>query len=56
VTRDSILQNIEPPILSNKVVAGFSSSVTDHMDTKLDLNEHLVQHPASTFFVVVIQC
>jgi DNA polymerase V len=54
VTRDSILQNIElVPVLASKIVTGFSSSVTDHIDTKLDLNEHLVQHPASTFFIRV---
>jgi DNA polymerase V len=25
--------------------------VTDHVDRKLDLNEHLIHHPAATFFV-----
>lgn len=41
------------PIFSSKVAAGFPSPGDDHWEAKLDLNEHLVQHPASTFFVRV---
>ena len=41
------------PLFSSKVAAGFPSPADDHMDTKLDLNEHLVKHPAATFFVRV---
>ncbi len=35
------------------VTAGFPSPADDHMDKALDLNEHLIAHPASTFFVRV---
>ena len=33
--------------------AGFPSPAEDYLDHQLDLNEHLVKHPASTFFVRV---
>lgn len=33
------------------VPAGFPSPADDHVDRKLDLNEHLVQRPAATYFV-----
>lgn len=35
------------------VSAGFPSPADDFMETKLDLNRHLVTHPAATFFVRV---
>ena len=39
------------PFYSNKVAAGFPSPATDHVDTHLDLNEHLIQNPASALFL-----
>jgi DNA polymerase V len=33
------------------VNAGFPSPAAGYMGEKLDLNEHLVRHPAATFFV-----
>ena len=41
------------PLVSAKVQAGFPSPADDHMERSLDLNEHLVKNPASTFFVRV---
>ena len=41
------------PLVSAKVQAGFPSPADDHMERSLDLNEHLVANPASTFFVRV---
>ena len=41
------------PLYSSKVQAGFPSPADDHVDEFLDLNQHLVKHPASTFFVKV---
>ena len=35
------------------VQAGFPSAADDYLDRKIDLNEHLIQHPAATFFVKV---
>lgn len=36
-----------------RVEAGFPSPADDFLETSLDLNDHLVQHPAATFFVRV---
>ena len=41
------------PLFAAKVSAGFSSPADDYMEGTLDLNEHLVKNPASTFFVRV---
>jgi len=41
------------PLFSVSVSAGFPSPADDHMSGKLDLNEHLIQHPTATFFVRV---
>lgn len=42
---------IELPLYSHTVSAGFPSPADDYIECKLDLNEHLIQHPAATFFV-----
>lgn len=39
------------PLMLTGVQAGFPSPADDFIDKRLDLNEHLVQHPAATFFV-----
>lgn len=39
------------PLFASKVAAGFPSPADDHLDGQLDLNEHLIRHPAATFFV-----
>ena len=39
------------PLYSAKVQAGFPSPADDYIEDKLDLNQHLVQHPAATFIV-----
>ena len=41
------------PLFLSGVSAGFPSPADDYLDRKLDLNEHLVKNPASTFFVRV---
>ena len=35
------------------VPAGFPSPADDYLEGKLDLNQHLIKHPAATFFVRV---
>jgi DNA polymerase V len=42
-----------PPLFLHPVQAGFPSPAEDYIEKKLDLNEHLIQHPAATFFVRV---
>jgi DNA polymerase V len=41
------------PLYAARVAAGFPSPADDYIEGKLDLNEHLVKHPAATFFVRV---
>ncbi len=43
----------EFPLYSSSVQAGFPSAADDYLDGKIDLNEHLIKHPAATFFVKV---
>ena len=40
------------PLYSSKVCAGFPSPADDYIETQLDLNQHLIKHPASTFFLI----
>jgi len=41
------------PLYLSPVAAGFPSPAEDYIDKRLDLNEHLIRHPAATFFVRV---
>jgi DNA polymerase V len=41
------------PYYGSKVQAGFPSPADDYIEGHLDLNEHLIKHPAATFFVRV---
>jgi DNA polymerase V len=45
--------NIKLPLFIAKISAGFPSPAEDYIDRTLDLNEHLIKHPAATFFVRV---
>jgi DNA polymerase V len=38
-------------LFSSSIPAGFPSPADDHIEGKLDLNDHLVRRPAATFFV-----
>ena len=39
------------PFYNSSIPAGFPSPAEDHIDIPLDLNEHLIRHPAATFYV-----
>ncbi len=39
------------PLIGAKVPAGFPSPAQDYIEGLLDLNEHLIQHQAATFFM-----
>lgn len=41
------------PLFASRVPAGFPSPAEDYVDQRLDLNDHLIDHPAATFFVRV---
>lgn len=42
---------IAVPLFSDRVPCGFPSPATDYVEQRIDLNELLVQHPSSTYFV-----
>ncbi len=41
------------PVFIGRLPAGFPSPADDYIEGKLDLNRHLIKHPAATFFVRV---
>lgn len=41
------------PIIEGTVQAGFPSPAGDYLEGRIDLNEHLIEHPAATFLVWV---
>lgn len=41
------------PLYTSRIAAGFPSPADDHLEAPLNLNEHLVKHPAATFVVRV---
>lgn len=43
--------NLALPLFSSRVQAGFPSPADDYLEESLDLNQHLIKHPAATFFV-----
>ncbi len=47
------LSRLPLPIASDCINAGFPSPADDYLDIGIDLNEQLIKHPASTFFLRV---
>ena len=41
------------PLAEERVAAGFPSLADDYVDVGIDLNEQLIRHPTSTFFLHV---
>lgn len=41
------------PLFQSRIQAGFPSPAEDDLDEAIDLNTHLVRHPAATFFLRV---
>ncbi|KGG15073.1 MULTISPECIES: LexA family protein [unclassified Prochlorococcus] len=46
-------QKLLLPLASDHISAGFPSPADDYVDIGIDLNEELIRHPASTFFLRV---
>lgn len=46
-------KEFELPLFTTKISAGFPSPADDHIDNKLNLNQYLISHKESTFFVKV---
>ena len=44
---------VKLPLFGSCVPAGFASPADDHLESELDLNDYLIEHPAETFFVRV---
>ncbi len=47
------MPSLSAPLYLMAIKAGFPSPADDYVEKTLDLNEHLVRHPAATFFVRV---
>lgn len=47
------LKQLPRPLFLSPVHAGFPSPADDYVEKKLDLNEHLIQNEAATFFLRV---
>lgn len=47
------MKSTKIPLFSSRAKAGFPSPADNMIERKLDLNELIVKHPASTFFVRV---
>jgi len=41
---------LEFPLISFKFPAGFPSPAADYVETRIDLNKHLIKNPSFTFF------
>lgn len=41
------------PFYAHKIAAGFPSPADDYIDSRLDLNDYLIEHPAATFLLRV---
>ena len=50
---DSTTKRFRIPLLNDSVSAGFPSPAEDYTEENIDLNEHLISNPFSTFFLRV---
>ena len=50
---DSTTKKFKIPLLTDTVSAGFPSPADDYTEENVDLNEHLISNPFSTFFLRV---
>ena len=50
---DSTSKKFKIPLLNDSVSAGFPSPADDYTEDNIDLNEHLISNPFSTFFLRV---
>ncbi len=50
---DSATKKFRIPLLNDTVSAGFPSPADDYTEENIDLNEHLISNPFSTFFLRV---
>ena len=48
-----LFKKVKIPLLSDSISAGFPSPADDYTEENIDLNEHLISNPFSTFFLRV---
>ena len=53
VYQPEVSTGYQRPLFLAPVSAGFPSPADDYIENQLDLNKHLIRHPAATFFVRV---
>ena len=53
VIKSSTSKRTKIKLYTTSISAGFPSPAEDHMDVSLDINEYLVKHPSSTFYIYV---
>ena len=46
--RSDITLEVQRPVFASRISAGFPSPADDFIEGSLDLNKHLVAHPAAT--------
>ena len=46
-------ESLRLPLAHDQIAAGFPSPADDYIDVGIDLNEQLIRHPSSTFFLRV---
>ncbi len=51
IYRPDLSTKLTSPLFMAPVEAGFPSPAEDYIEGQLDLNKHLIKHPAATFFV-----
>ena len=44
---------ISRPLIASRVAAGFPSPAEDHIEGRIDLNEDLIKHPFTTYYIEV---
>ena len=47
-------KKIDLPLYQSRIAAGFPSPADNYIESNLDLNEFLINHPSATFFVRVV--
>tara|TARA_B100000579_G_C22506987_1_gene699679 strand:- start:276 stop:713 length:438 start_codon:yes stop_codon:yes gene_type:complete len=50
---EKINSHVIRPLMNESISAGFPSPADDYIDIGIDLNEHLIKNPISTFFLRV---
>lgn len=53
LSENTLIKEPYPPLFSSRISAGFASPADDDIETRLDLNLHLVKNPSNTFFLRV---